>query len=182
MKDTRIQIAYRSVSELIPYANNPRKNDPAVDAVAASIKEFGFKVPIILDENDEIIAGHTRLKAAKKLGYKEVPTILADDLSPDQVKAFRLADNKVGELAEWDDALLSVELDALADMGFDMDVFGFDADNEDEFDESGLDEDVNKTNVIVSINCNNVADYESIKERLQNLADEVNATVAVKMA
>lgn len=130
MKDKRIQIIYRPVAELIPYANNPRKNDPAVDAVAASIKEFGFKVPIILDSDDEIIAGHTRLKAAKKLGYDEVPTILADDLSPDQVKAFRLADNKVGELAEWDDAMLSVELDALFEADFNMGQFGFDVELE----------------------------------------------------
>ena len=125
MKDKRMQIIYRSVSELIPYVNNPRKNDPAVDAVAASIKEFGFKVPIILDEKNEIIAGHTRLKAAKKLGYDEVPTILADDLSPEQVRAFRLADNKVAELAEWDVSMLGVELDALAEVDFDMEQFGF---------------------------------------------------------
>ena len=128
MKDYRMQIIYRSVADLIPYANNPRKNDPAVDAVASSIREFGFKVPIIIDKNDEIIAGHTRLKAAKKLGYKEVPTVLADDLSTEQVKAFRLADNKVAELAEWDISMLSVELEELFDADFDMEQFGFEID------------------------------------------------------
>lgn len=105
-----INIVYKKIDELKPYKNNPRKNDKAVKAVADSIKEFGFKVPIILDSNMEIIAGHTRLKAAKRLKYKEVPCIIADDLTPDQVRAFRLVDNKVGELAEWDIDLLNIEL------------------------------------------------------------------------
>lgn len=121
-----MEIIYRPIDEICPYENNPRKNDSAVDAVAASIKEFGFKVPIIIDRNNEIVAGHTRLKAAKKLKIKEVPTIVADDLSPDQVKAFRLADNKVGELAEWDYSMLGIELDALFEADFDMGQFGFD--------------------------------------------------------
>ena len=105
-----INIIYKKIDELKPYKNNPRKNDKAVKAVADSIKEFGFKVPIILDSNMEIIAGHTRLKAAKRLKYKEVPCIIADDLTPDQVRAFRLVDNKVGEFAEWDIDLLNIEL------------------------------------------------------------------------
>ena len=105
-----INIIYKKIDELKPYKNNPRKIDKAVKAVADSIKEFGFKVPIILDSNMEIIAGHTRLKAAKRLKYKEVPCIIADDLTPDQVRAFRLVDNKVGEFAEWDIDLLNIEL------------------------------------------------------------------------
>lgn len=118
------QIIMKKVADLKPYKNNPRKNDKAVDAVAASIKAFGFKQPIVIDVNDEVIAGDTRLKAAKKIGYDEVPCVIADDLTPEQVKAYRLADNKVGELAEWDWNLLPVELDGLA--GFDMTEFGFD--------------------------------------------------------
>lgn len=98
------------VNELIPYKNNPRLNDKAVDAVAASIKEFGFKVPIIIDKNNVIVAGHTRLKAAQKLGLEEVPVIIADDLTEDQIKAFRIADNKVSELADWDFSKLEEEL------------------------------------------------------------------------
>lgn len=105
-----INIIYKKIDELKPYKNNPRKNDKAVKAVADSIKEFGFKVPIILDSNMEIIAGHTRLKAAIRLKYKEVPCIIADDLTPDQARAFRLVDNKVGEFAEWDIDLLNIEL------------------------------------------------------------------------
>lgn len=117
-----MQIIDMKVSELIPYKNNPRKNQPAVDYVANSIKEFGFKVPIIIDKNNEIVAGHTRLLAAKKLGMDTVPCIMADDLSDEQIKAFRLADNKVSEFAEWDENLLNIEMDGLA---LDMEQFGF---------------------------------------------------------
>lgn len=111
------------VNDLVPYEKNPRKNDKAVKAVANSIKEFGFKVPIIVDKNNVIVAGHTRLKAAIKLGLEEVPCIIADDLTEDQIKAFRLADNKVGEIAEWDEAKLLIELQ---DIQMDMSQFEFD--------------------------------------------------------
>lgn len=110
------------ITDIKPYDKNPRKNDGAIDMVANSIKEFGFKVPIIIDKNNIIVAGHTRHKAAKKLGLKEVPVIIADDLTDEQIKAFRLADNKVGEIAEWDFDLLGEEL---KDIGFDMTSFGF---------------------------------------------------------
>jgi ParB-like chromosome segregation protein Spo0J len=115
------------VKDLKAYVRNPRKNDKAVDAVAASIKEFGFRVPIVIDANNEIIAGHTRLKAAKKLGLTEVPCIRADDLTPAQVKAYRLADNKTAELAEWDLGALDIEL---AGLDLDMTAFGFDIDDD----------------------------------------------------
>lgn len=104
------------VDSLIPYANNPRLNDNAVDAVAANIKEFGFKAPIVVDGENVIINGHTRLKAAHKLGLRQVPVIVADDLTPAQVKAFRLADNKTSEFAEWDSDKLDIELDSIADI------------------------------------------------------------------
>lgn len=122
-----MQIIEKYTNELIPYANNPRNNDEAVDAVAKSIKEFGFKVPIIIDKNNVIVAGHTRLKAAGKLKMEKVPCILADDLTEEQIKAFRLADNKVGELATWDMERLEAELDELDDMDldFEMSDFGF---------------------------------------------------------
>ena len=117
----RIEIKYMPVDELLPYANNPRKNDKAVEFVANSIREFGFKVPIVIDENREVIAGHTRLKASKELGLTEVPVIVASDLDEERIKAFRLADNKVGEMAEWDTELLEKELSFLQD----MEQFGF---------------------------------------------------------
>ena len=118
-----MEIVMMGIGEITPYEKNPRINDNAVDAVAASIKEFGFKQPILVDEARVIIAGHTRFKASKKLGITEVPVIVATDLSDEQVRAFRLADNKTAEIALWDDALLKGELDAI--FGIDMAVFGF---------------------------------------------------------
>lgn len=120
----KTKVTYMDADSLIPYANNPRSNDNAVDAVAASIKEFGFKVPIVVDGENVIINGHTRLKAAHKLGLEQVPVIVADDLTPEQVKAFRLADNKTSELAEWDLGKLDIELAEIQDL--DMNDFGFD--------------------------------------------------------
>lgn len=124
MRET--QVTYMETADLTPYENNPRRNDGAVEAVAASIREFGFKVPIVVDANNVVVAGHTRLKAAKRLGLATVPVIVADDLTPEQVKAFRLADNRVGELAEWDLGKLDIELGEIPDI--DMGEFGFDMD------------------------------------------------------
>lgn len=121
-----MEIIYKKPSEIIPYEKNPRKNDEAAEKVAESIKEFGFKVPIVIDRNGVIVAGHTRHKAAKLLKLKEVPCIIADDLTDEQVKAFRLADNRVAEQAEWDFELLSDELDEILEI--DMSVFGFETD------------------------------------------------------
>lgn len=116
------KIIYKNIDDLIPYENNPRINDNGVEALAESIKEFGFKVPIIIDSDGVIIAGHTRLKACKKLGIEEVPCIVADDLTDEQVKAFRLADNKVAELSDWDLDKLKEEIEEL---DIDMTKYGF---------------------------------------------------------
>ena len=133
----KIRIEYRRVDEITPYKNNPRKNDKAVDAVAESIRQFGFRNPIVLDKNDEIVCGHTRLKAAIKLGLVEVPCIRADDLTEAQIKAYRLADNKTAERASWDDDLLATELSAI---DLDMSVFGFDLVSKDDVHEDDFDE------------------------------------------
>ena len=124
-----INIQTKKLKDLKLYENNPRKNEKAVKYVAQSIKEFGFKNPIIIDKNNIIVAGHTRYKASQKLKLKEVPCIVADDLTDEQIKAFRLADNKVSELAEWDNDLLDLELADLSDFDIDMSDFGFDLDN-----------------------------------------------------
>lgn len=118
-----MKVFEKKVNELVPYDNNPRNNDDAVAPVAESIKQFGFKVPIVIDKNNVIIAGHTRLLAAKKLGLETVPCIVADDLTPEQVKAFRIADNKVGEQADWNFDKLKTEIADLGD--FDWQSFGF---------------------------------------------------------
>lgn len=151
IKEGDMKILNKKTSELIPYINNPRLNDGAVDAVASSIKNFGFKVPIVIDSDNEIVTGHTRLKAAKKLGLEEVPCIVADDLTPEQVKAFRIADNKTSEFAEWDLELLEIELEGLDDIftGFDIDELGelFNDDTEiteDDFDEEPPEDPISK--------------------------------------
>lgn len=125
-----------AISEIKPYKNNPRINDNAVDAVAASISEFGFRVPLVIDKNNTIVCGHTRYKAAKKLGLTTVPAVIADDLTSAQVKAFRLADNKVAELSSWDDELLKIELNDLSDIiDLNMADFGFELDENQQPDE-----------------------------------------------
>ena len=118
-----MQIVYKKVEDLIPYENNPRKNEEAIKFVANSIKEFGFKNPIIIDANNVILAGHTRLEGAKTLGLKQVPTITVTDLTKEQADAFRIADNKTHEKSDWDFGVLSEELEGLLD--FDFTDFGF---------------------------------------------------------
>lgn len=114
----------KNVDDLVPYDNNPRNNEDAVGYVAESIKQFGFKQPIVVDKNNVVVCGHTRLEASKLLKLKEVPCIVADDLSKKQIKAYRLADNKVAEMATWDASKLEIELKDL-EIDFDMDEFGF---------------------------------------------------------
>ena len=125
MEQSKMQIRYGDPLDLIPYSNNPRVNDYAVKKVLESIKEFGFKNPILVDENMEIIAGHTRREASILLGLQEVPYIIATDLTPEQIKAYRLADNKLSELAVWDTELLREELFTLQEADFSLEVMGF---------------------------------------------------------
>lgn len=113
------------LERLIDYARNPRKNDHAVDRVAAAIREFGFRVPIVAKSDGLVVDGHLRLKAARKLGLAEVPVVLADDLTDAQVKAFRISVNRMAELAEWDSELLALELGELGELGFDLELTGF---------------------------------------------------------
>jgi len=119
-----MNIIKMKVEELIPYINNPRNNENAVDKVASSIAEFGFKNPIFVDKNNIVVNGHTRLLASKKLGLKEVPCIVIDDLTDTQIKAFRIADNKVAEYSKWDYDLLNIELEQLEELDFSMSNFG----------------------------------------------------------
>lgn len=125
-----MEIVNKNVVDLIPYEKNPRKNEEAVPYVAESIKRFGFKVPIIIDANNVIVCGHTRLRAAKSLGLKQVPCIVADDLTDEQIAAFRLADNRVSEFSKWDEELLAYELADIVDIN--MEDLGFDTGEEDE--------------------------------------------------
>lgn len=142
-----MQIYDKPLGWLTPYENNPRNNDEAVEPVANSISEFGFKVPIVATSDGEIIKGHTRWKAAKKLKLKTVPVIIADDLTEEQVKAFRLADNKVAEIAQWDIELLLSEIDSVDNL--DMTLFGFtDSDYTlDDFEDEETDTDISEDEI-----------------------------------
>ena len=121
-----MQIINMKLSEIHPYEKNPRFNDGAVEAVANSIKEFGFQQPIVVDKDFVVIVGHTRLKAAEQLGLTEVPVVIAENLTPEQVQAYRIADNKTGEIAEWNYELLPLEIKELQEADFDLSILGFD--------------------------------------------------------
>ena len=175
----KLKIEYVDINSIKPYKKNPRKNEEAIPYVMESIKQFGFKNPVILDKDNIIVAGHTRIESAKRLGITEIPCIYADDLTDEQIKAFRLADNKVAEIAEWDIDLLDTELDDI--LNIDMSDFGFDLDLEDEFNEEDLEDERQKEKVNVSIVLNSYSDYEIIKERIENLTDEVNGNLSIKM-
>ena len=112
------QVAWKDVNELTPYARNARINDKTVPYLVNSIKRFGFKVPLVIDEKGVVVCGHTRLKAALECGMARVPCVLADDLTEDEIKAFRLAYNKIQEMSGWDFGLLDQELDELRELGF----------------------------------------------------------------
>lgn len=118
-----MNLVEKEIEELKFYENNPRNNDDAVEVVKKSIEKFGFKVPLVIDKNNVIVCGHTRAKACIELGIKKVPCVIADDLTDEQIKAFRLADNKVAEASTWDYNLLDFELDAIK--GINMEDFGF---------------------------------------------------------
>ena len=123
-----MNVAMVDIQRVIPYARNPRKNELAVAKVAASIKEFGWRQPIVVDSEMVIVVGHTRYLAAMQLGMEKVPVHVAEGLTPEQIKAYRIMDNRSHEASEWDDSLLAIELTELKDADFDMDLTGFDED------------------------------------------------------
>ena len=163
-----MEIIYLNLGDIHPYEKNPRNNAPAIDAVAASIKEFGFKVPIIIDKDNVIVAGHTRYKAATKLGYEQVPCIKADDLNEEQIKAFRLADNKVSELAEWDFPLLGEELEGIT---MDMEQFGFElfGDEEEQEEETSCEEEFDEFEDIEKLDSHYGVPYQGNKSRIADI-------------
>lgn len=160
-----MEVKLVKIVDIRPYDRNPRNNDGAVDAVAASIKEFGWQQPIVVDRDGVIIAGHTRYKAAKKLKCDTVTVVVADDLTEEQVKAYRLADNKTGELAEWDFSALEEELAGLAEI--DMQQFGFELET-DEKESAPRAEATYHENVSVVVECENDAEAERVFLHLQS--------------
>ena len=125
METNKIKVVNVPVSEIVPYENNPRVNEGAVEQLARIIEQFGFRNPAVLNKDKVIIEGHTRLLAVKKLGWETMPCIIATDLTPEQEQALRIADNKIAEIAEWDEDKLKVELSALQEAGFDLSLLAF---------------------------------------------------------
>ena len=161
-----MQVVEKKIKEIKPYEKNPRKNDSAVDAVANSISQFGFRVPVVIDKDGVIVCVHTRYKAAKKLKLDTVPCVIADDLTEEQIKAYRLADNKVSELAEWDIDLLGEELDGIFDI--DMSDFGFDMTEEQESqtEREDLSDKVGETYEVI-IECANEIEQAKVYEKIR---------------
>lgn len=161
-----MQIVYKQLDELQAYENNPRDNDGAVAAVAASIKTFGWKQPIVIDVAGVIVAGHTRAKAAAQLGLQAVPCVIADDLTEDEIRAYRLADNKTAELAGWEIDKLEAELATLSEM--DMTAFGFKTNGDEEDAPKERDDLSDNVNAIyeVIVECADEYEQEEIFNRL----------------
>lgn len=166
------------LTEVIPYKNNPRINDSAVEAVKESIRQCEYIAPIIVDENNIILAGHTRLKAMQELGKDKAEIMQVSGLTEQQKRKYRLLDNKTNELAMWDFDKLDIELSDLDFEGFD---FGFDVVDLDAIDESDLDADEEKNKVNVTLVFNSYFDFQEAEERLQNIADEIGANMSYKM-
>ena len=167
-----MEIVLKKLNELKPYAKNPRMNDDAVEYVMNSIKEFGFKVPLVIDKNGVIVTGHTRYKASQKLGLKEVPCIVADDLTDKQLQAFRIADNKVSDYSIWDNKLL---LDELEDINFEI-FTGFDVSDlfEDIKDLNELDE---KDTEVIDDNDEGVVYVIQFKTQNKELMEEIKELI-----
>ena len=125
MELSELKVETWPIQRLVPYCRNPRKNDAQVDRMASAIKEFGFRIPIVARSDGEVVDGHLRLKAAQKLGLKEVPVALADELTEAQIKAFRLLANRSANWAEWEPDLLKLELQELQAINFDLELTGF---------------------------------------------------------
>jgi site-specific DNA-methyltransferase (adenine-specific) len=180
-----MNIIYKNIDDIKPYENNPRNNKKAVDFVVNSIKEFGFKVPLVISSDGVIVTGHTRYLAAIKLKMKELPCIIADDLSKEQVDAFRLVDNKVSEKAEWNYDLLLQELEEIT--GLNMDMFDFELENEsvsyidDLLEDSFISKQVSNNVFNVTFNFD-TADRETVKLFLMKNSKEKLSDKVLEMA
>lgn len=178
-----MQVELWAVEKVVPYARNPRKNGDAVAKVAASIKEFGFRQPIVVDAEGVVIVGHTRLEAARQLGIEQVPVHVATGLTPAQVKAYRIADNRTHEEAEWDKALLTLEVEELGGLGYDTALTGFEQDELASLlgnvDPSDLDpgEGRYKEQYGVIVVCRDEPEQQTVYERLQGEGYTVKVVV-----
>ena len=159
----KLKIEYVDINSIKPYKKNPRKNEEAIPYVMESIKQFGFKNPVILDKDNVIVAGHTRIESAKRLGITEIPCIYADDLTDEQIKAFRLADNKVSEKSQWNFDLLEEELNDI--LNIDMSEFDFKPEELEEIERDDLSEKIDIKNIL-EINCENEEELEKLYKEM----------------
>lgn len=169
-----IKIEYKKTKDIIPYENNPRKNEDAVEKVAMSIREYGFKQPIVIDEDNVVIAGHTRLKAAKVLGLDEVPVIVASDLTEEQVKAYRIADNKVSDFSIWDNKKLLEELEDI-DLftGFETsELFGEELDEKDDDFLKDIIDKQGKDNLTINYKCRSIDEFSDIMSYIESIKEK----------
>jgi len=170
-----MQIIMKEIREIIPYENNPRNNDNAVNYVANSIKQYGFRMPILIDKNNVIVAGHTRWKASMKLGLKEVPCIIADDLTDEEVKGYRLADNKTGDFSFWDNQKLLKELEDLGDIftGFDVsEIFGEELNEKDNSIVDDIVDEFGLANYTIKYKCRNEEEYNEIMSFIESIKEK----------
>ena len=175
----KINVEYVSLDSLKEYKMNCKLHpQEQIEQIKKSIQEFGFNDPIAVWHDNEIIEGHGRLLAAQELGIDTVPIIRLDHLTDDERRAYMLVHNKLTMNSGFDDDMLNIELESI---DIDMEPYGFETEDVEQFDETGLDSDETKENVIVNINCGTVSNYESIKEKLQNITDEIGGTMSIKM-
>jgi ParB-like chromosome segregation protein Spo0J len=172
----KLKIEYVDIDSIKPYKNNPRINEKAIPYVANSIKDFGFKVPIVLDKNNEIVAGHTRYKASLELGLKEVPCIVADDLNEEQIRAFRLVDNKVAEFSLWDLKTLSEELKDFE--GINLDIYGI-KNEADELINILEDEGLNKK--VEGEKATTIISFSDKRNRIEKIKDYINKNESIDL-
>jgi site-specific DNA-methyltransferase (adenine-specific) len=169
-----MEIVYKKISEIKPYENNPRDNSKAIEQVKQSIEEFGFKVPIVIDKDGVIVAGHTRYEASKLLKLKEIPCIIADDLDENQIKAFRIADNKVTDYSIWDNKKLLEELESLEGLdiftGFkESELFGEELDEKDDDFISEIIEQTGKSNLVIKYQCKSLEEFDDIMNYIESI-------------
>lgn len=157
-----MKIKMMKLCDIKPYENNPRRNDEAIDKVAESIKSFGFQQPLVIDKDNVIVVGHTRYEASKQLKLDEVPCVVADELTEEQAKAYRLADNKTGEFSAWDFSKLDLEL---ADLSCDMSVFGFYSTDDIEIERKDIGKDFTFSNNLV-VECASENEQQELYDEL----------------
>lgn len=175
------KITMVSAEKLIPYTNNAKIHDQTqINNVAESIKQYGFINPIVLDKDNVIIAGHCRFMASKQLGLKEIPCIYADELTDEQIKAYRIIDNKTNE-SPWDLEMLNIELPEIDLTGFEL-YFDLPDYDDNELNESDLDEEFEKSSVTVTMKISSIDLYDDIKNKINDLCKSINATISVKMS